>query len=228
VRGQGAARLRVVANSFVPRIRMRVAADTSIKPDTVFPRSRTPADDATQQNLYSYYKIVGAGALPMPQSGRVAIGGLSGARTYLRFDVPPMVLDSVQVIRASLLLTQSKPRSAGAFVDTLTVFTQPVLSSPTITDIFTESQFLGGARAYGVDSVRFAVRDSGLKSIELVNLVRFWKQVGSANSSRSIVLRALEEGATPAEASIFSNEGPVDVRPRLRLTYVPRHGFGIP
>jgi hypothetical protein len=108
------------------------------------------------------------------------------------------------------------------------VFTQPVLASPTITDIFTASQFLGGARAYGVDSVRFAVRDSGLKSIELVNLVRFWKQVGGANSSRSIVLRALEEGATPAEANIFSNEGSVAERPRLRLTYVPRHGFGIP
>src|SRR4030095_14172273 len=116
----------------MPRIRMRVAADTSIKPDTVFPRSRTPASDATLQSLYSYYKIVGAGALPIPQSGRVAIGGLSGARTYLRFDIPPNVLDSVQVIRASLLLTQNKARSIGAFVDTLTVFTQPVLASPTI------------------------------------------------------------------------------------------------
>jgi len=173
-----------------------VAADTSIKPDTVFPRSKSPADDATLQNLYAYYKIIGAGTLPMPQSG-LAVGGLSGARTYLRFDIPPMVLDSVAVIRASLLLTQNKPRSTGAFVDTLTVFTQPVLASPTITDVFTASLFLGGARAYGVDSVRFAVRDSGLKSIELVNLVRFWKQVGSTNSSRSIVLRALEEGATP-------------------------------
>jgi len=228
VRGQGAARLRIAANSFFPRIRMRVAADTSIKPDTVAPRSKSPAADATLQGLYSYYKIVGAGALPVPQSGRVAIGGLSGARTYLRFDIPPMVLDSVQVIRASLLLTQTKPRSTGAFVDTLTVFTQPVLAAPTVTDIFTASQFLGGARAYGVDSVRFAARDSGLKSIELVNLVRFWKQVGGANSSRSIVLRALEEGATPAEVNIFSNEGPVGDRPRLRLTYVPRHGFGIP
>ena len=157
------------------------------------PRSKSPADDATLQGLYTYYKIVGAGALPVPPSGRVAIGGLSGARTYLRFDIPPMVLDSVQVIReGSLLLTQTKPRSTGAFVDTLTVLTL-VLASPTVTDIFTASQFLGGARAYGVDSVRFAARDSGLKSIELVNLVRFWKQVGGANSSRSIVLRALEE-----------------------------------
>jgi hypothetical protein len=228
VRGQGAARLRIAANSFFPRIRMRVAADTSIKPDTVAPFSRTPTSDATLQSLYAYYKIVGAGTLPLPPSGRVAIGGLSGARTYLRFDIPPLVLDSVQVIRASLLLSQTKPRSIGAYVDTLTVFTQPVLSAPTVTDIFTASQFLGGARAYGVDSVRFAARDSGLKSIELVNLVRFWKQVGGANSSRSIVLRALEEGATPAEVNIFSNEGPLDVRPRLRLTYVPRHGFGIP
>jgi hypothetical protein len=97
-----------------------------------------------------------------------------------------------------------------------------------VTDIFTASQFLGGARSYGVDSVQFAPRDSGLKSIELVNLLRFWKTVGATNTSRSVVLRALQEGATPSEASFYSTEGPAAVRPRLRLTYVPRRGFGIP
>ncbi len=228
VRGQGASHIRVLGNSFIPRIRLRVSADTSIKPDTVFPRSKTPSDDITIANAFAFYKVVVAGALPLPPAGRFTLGGFSGARTYLRFDIPPAVLDSVQVIRASLLLTQTRPRSFGAYVDTLTVFTQPVLSSPSVTDIFTASQFLGGARAYGIDSVRFAARDSGLKSIELVNLLRFWKLVGATNTSRSVVLRALQEGSTPAEVNFFSIEGPAAQRPRLRLTYVPRRGFGIP
>jgi hypothetical protein len=227
VRGQSS-HIRVTGNTFSPRIRIRVSADTTVVPDTILLRSLTPANDVEVQNSYAFYKIVAAGAEPLPPPGRFTIGGFSGARTYLRFDIPPTVLDSVQVIRASLLLTQTKARGTSAIVDTLTVFTQPVVASPSITDIFTASQFLGGARAYGIDSVRFAARDSGLKSIELVNLLRFWKSIGSANTSRSVVLRALQEGSTPAEVNFFSTEGPAAQRPRLRLTYVPRRGFGIP
>jgi hypothetical protein len=227
VRGQGS-HLRVTGNTFSPRIRIRVSADTTVAPDTILLRSLTPANDVEVQNSYAFYKVVAAGAEPLPPAGRFTIGGFSGARTYLRFDIPTTVLDSVQVIRASLLLTQTKARGTSAVVDTLTVFTQPVLASPSVTNIFTASQFLGGARAYGIDSVRFAARDSGLKSIELVNLLRFWKSIGSTNTSRSVVLRALQEGSTPAEANFVSTEGPDAQRPRLRLTYVPRRGFGIP
>ena len=134
----------------------------------------------------------------------------------------------MQVIRASLLLTQTRARSLGALADPVTVFTQPVLAAPTVTDIFTAATFLGGERAYGIDSVRFAPRDSGAKSIELVNLLRFWRSVGLKNTSRAVVLRTLTEGSSAGELSFFSTEGPVALRPRLRLTYVPRRGFGIP
>ena len=228
VRGAGAASVRVLGNSFVPRIRMRVSTDTTVVPDTVFPRSKTPEEDVNVQNAFALYQVVAAGALPLPPNGTFTIGGLAGARTYIRFDIPATVLDSVQVIRASLLLTQIPARSTSAVADSLTVFTQPVLAAPTVTDIFTAATFIGGARAYGIDSVRFAPRDNGVKSIELVNLFRFWKGIGSANTSRSIVLTALEEGSDPGEVSFYSTEGPVDSRPRLRLTYVPRRGFGIP
>lgn len=228
VRGAGAASVRVLGNSFVPRIRMRVSTDTTVVPDTILPRSKTPAEDVNVQNAFAFYPVVAAGALPLPPSGRFTIGGLAGARTYIRFDIPSTVLDSVQVIRASLLLTQIPARSTAAVADSVTVFTQPVLAAPTVTDIYTAATFIGGARAYGIDSVRFAPRDNGVKSIELVNLFRFWKGVGSANTSRSIVLRALDEGSAPGELSFVSSEGPAASRPRLRLTYVPRRGFGIP
>jgi hypothetical protein len=226
--GTGTAKLRVLGTSFVPRIRFRASADTTVAPDTIFPASATPPGDVYQQSIYRVFPVVVKGLLPPPPPGRLAIGGLSGARTYMRFNIPAIVLDSVTVIRASLLMTQVKARSTGATSDSLSIYTQPVLAAPSVTDIFTASTFLGGAGSYGVDSVRFAARDSGGRSIELVNLLRLWRSVGATNTTRSIVLRSPQEGNTPGELDFVSMEGPVALRPRLQITYVPRHGFGLP
>lgn len=228
VRGTSTVKLAVLGNSYAPRLTFRVSADTSVRPDTVLPLSLTPKDEGNLRNVLQLYRVVALGRLPAPPTGSLAIGGLAGARSYIRFDIPTIVLDSVQVIRASLLLTQRRGRSTGNLADTLTVYTQPVLAAPSVTDVFTAASFLGGAFSYGVDSLRLVPRDSGQRSIELVNLVRFWKAAGTANTSRSIVLRTPQEGIVPAELSFFSMEGPVAVRPKLRLTYVPRRGFGIP
>ncbi len=156
------------------------------------------------------------------------IAGLSGARTYLRFDIPPILLDSVTVIRASLQLTQVPARNIAATADSVSIYAQPVLASPLITDLGTAATFLGAAGLYGIDSVRYGARDSGSRSIELVNLLRFWRAVGQANTTRAIVLRSPQEGNTPGELDFVSTEGVLASRPTLRITYVPRRGFGIP
>ena len=229
VRGNASAKVRVLGSAFAPRIRFRVSADTTVKPDTLVLNSGSPADESTIRRSLALYAIVAAGALPAPPVGRFTVGGIAGARAYLQFDIPPIVLDSVQVIRASLLLTQIRARSTGASADSLAFYTQPVLASPSVTDVFTAaSSFLGSPAAYGIDSLKLAPRDSGLRSIEIVNLVRVWRAVGVTNSTRAIVLRSPLEGNTAAELSFVSIEGPVALRPRLRLTYVPRRGFGIP
>jgi hypothetical protein len=61
-----------------------------------------------------------------------------------------------------------------------------------------------------------------------VNIVKLWRAVGPTNSSRAIVLRVQQEASTVSELDFVSSEGPVAQRPRLRLTYVPRRGFGLP
>ena len=71
-------------------------------------------------------------------------------------------------------------------------------------------------------------RDSGVKSLEIVNIVRAWRAVGTARTGRALVLRVAEEGLRAGEVNFFSIDGPVAERPRLRLTYVPRRGFGLP
>ena len=228
VRGSSTARMRVLASQVTPRVRFRVSADTTVRPDTVFLRSKTPSDDAFLASVFTVFPLVAKGALPPPPKDRFVIGGLAGARTYLKFDIPGTVIDSVQVIRASLLLTQTPARSTARVKDTLIVRTHPVLASPAVTDIATAMGFLGGSASYGVDSVLFVPADSGGKSIELVNLFRFWRAIGSANSSRAIVLRASSEGANPGEVTFYSLLGPPALRPKLRITYVPRRGFGLP
>ena len=220
--------LLVAGTQFTPRVRFRVSADTTVRPDTVFPVSRTPATDPSIASSLLLYPLHAAGALPPPPSDRLALGGIAGARSYLRFDIPAIVLDSVQVIRASLLLTQRPSRFLGGNRDTITVLTQPVVAGAAITDVFTASQFLGSPLAFRVDTLRLVPRDSGSRSLEIVNIVRAWRLVGTARTPRALVVRAAEEGLLAGELNFFSVDGPDALRPKLRLTYVPRRGFGLP
>ena len=228
LRAAQSASLLVLGNSFAPRVRFRVSADTLVRPDTLLLSSRTPAGDPTIAGSLQLYALRAAGALGPPPSDLIALGGIAGARTYLRFEIPAIVIDSVRVIRAALQLTQRPSRFAGGRADTVTVITHPVTAGPAVTDIFTASQFLAAAGDFPVDTLRLVPRDSGVKTLEIVNVVRAWRAVGTARTGRALVLRVAEEGLRAGEVNFFSIDGPVAQRPRLRLTYVPRRGFGLP
>ena len=47
-------------------------------------------------------------------------------------------------------------------------------------------------------------------------------------STRALVLRSAFEGAEIGEIRFFSREAPAALRPRLRLSYIPRTEFGLP
>jgi hypothetical protein len=222
-----AAKLRVVGSSFPPRLTFRVSPDTLVRKDTVFLQSKTPAGEPIA-TVYAMYPIIVSGALPIPGAGVVGIGGVGGERTYLQFDLPSILVDSVQVIRASLLLNQLQSRVAASSADSMAILVNPVLSGSQITDVGTIVDFAGSGSSIGLDSVRLVPKDPGVRSIELVNLFRAWRDVGSQNSNRAIVLRARYEASSAAEIDFVSTEGALGLRPRLRITYVPRRGFGLP
>jgi hypothetical protein len=134
----------------------------------------------------------------------------------------------VQVVRASLLLQQVPSRVAANAADSMAILVNPILAGSQITDVATIVNLSGPGISVGVDSARLVPGDAGLKSVELVTLFRIWRAVGPTNSIRGIVLRAKQEAANPAELDFVSSEGPVDQQPRLRITYVPRRGFGLP
>ena len=174
------------------------------------------------------YPIIVSGALPIPGTGVVAVGGVGGARTYMQFNLPALLVDSVQVIRASLLLNQLQSRVVASSSDSMALLVNPVLAGSQITDVGTIVDFAGSGTNVGLDSVRLVPKDPGLRSIELVNLFRAWREVGSANSNRAIVLRAKHEASSAAEIDFVSNDAALALRPRIRITYVPRRGFGLP
>jgi hypothetical protein len=209
----------------IPIVRFRPTTDTTVRLDTVALRSKTPADDPARQAALSFYPVIVSGALPAPPVTRLAVGGIAGARTYLKFEIPDIVLDSVEVVRATVQLVQLPSRTLGGSADSITLSALAVLASPSFTDLYTLAGF---SLASGSPSLTLVPRDSGLKELELASLVRGWKANGSKNVLRAIFLRATQERASPGELNFFSTEGPSALRPRLRLTYVPRRGFGLP
>ncbi|MBW8769273.1 MAG: hypothetical protein JF589_05945, partial [Gemmatimonadetes bacterium] len=99
IRGTSPDRLRINGTGYTPRLTYRVTTDTVIPTDSIFVTSRTPASDATLASLFSAYPLVVSGALPSPGGNVLAVGGIAGARTFLRFNVPSILIDSVQVVR---------------------------------------------------------------------------------------------------------------------------------
>ncbi|MEO6528216.1 MAG: hypothetical protein ABIP93_16460 [Gemmatimonadaceae bacterium] len=228
VRSTQTAKLRISGSSFVPRFTFRVSPDTLVKVDTVSLLSRTPTDDGTLATVYAMYPIQVAGAIPVPGQGVLAVGGVGGARVFMRFNVPAILVDSVQVVRASLLLQQVASRVQASRTETVKLLVNPVVAGPQLTDVLTLTQFVAPGPSIGLDTVRLVPQEAGLRSIELVNLFRVWRSAGSANSIRAVVMRAAFEGSSAGEVDFVSMEGAEALRPRLRLTYVPIRGFGLP
>jgi hypothetical protein len=204
-------------------LRFKPSTDTSV---TVSLLSKTPTDPAYLTSALADYVIVAKNILP--PATRLVAGGYPAYRTFLRFDLPAAILDSSTIVRASLLLTQQPNRQSANRADLITVYPVPITAGPAVTDIerlLTLAQFIGGA---ALDSIRIAPADTGLRRLELVNLIRVWNTTPPTVSQRAIALRIGAEGSNPAQTLFFPSEAPANLRPRLELSYVPRVSFGLP
>src|SRR5690349_22341677 len=77
----------------------RVSPDTTIAKVLLLPYSKTPADNpALASALADYTLLVQGTATGAPTL--LNVGGLPARRVYMRFDIPPRLIDSVDVIRA--------------------------------------------------------------------------------------------------------------------------------
>jgi hypothetical protein len=155
------------------------------------------------------------------------VGGVPSRRVYFKFTIPSRIVDSTSIVRASLLLTQTPNRRLNA-KDSVFIFPVPIVAAPLVSDIKTALQFLGGRGQLGLDSLKLAPGDSGVRSFEIVGLVRSWRLTDSTVSPRTLALASGSEGSVPQEINFFSSRAGNSLRPRLRLTYAPQTSTGLP
>ena len=219
--------LRIVSSSSLgATLRFKPASDTAVNVGLL---SKTPADStllAFRSALQDY--VITAKAAPSPPPNTISVGGFPARRTYLRFDLPSRIVDSSSVVRASLTLTQFPMRGSPSAQDSLAVYPFAVTAGTVVTDIARLMGFISVNSGLVTDSLRVVPADTGQRRLELVNIVRVWRNTNPDQTQRALILVVGAEGRNPAEATFFSSKAASDLRPRLQLTYVPKVTLGLP
>jgi hypothetical protein len=154
------------------------------------------------------------------------VGGLPAHRAYIRLSLPNRLVDSVTVLRAALVLTQTPVR--GRTDDTVRTAVQANISLARSALDVGRAAFLV-TPAFGQLPQGRAPRDSGIVRFELANSIPvYWRGRPEDELPRAVVLRSSREGQFPSEFYFFSNEAPADLRPRIEISYVPRVDFALP
>jgi hypothetical protein len=198
--------------------------DTTYSPIIVSTASTTPTEPAVAAGLRDF-TIVAAGGVPATGTD-LLIGGLPGRRTFLRFNVPSRLVDSATIVRATLLMVQ-RPGVGAERTDTVRLESDVVVAEQTVVDLRRSADLSLPGASFSIDTLRLSPADSGLRSISIVNLVRAWRSL-PATTQRALVLRATLEGAQASALRFFSTEAPAGLRPRLRISYIPRTEFALP
>ena len=225
-RSTSSVQLRIVSQEGAAdptRLSFRVSADTAVRPIVLSPYSSTPAGQSAVAASLADYTLLVKGTPPTSVE-TLNIGGLPARRVYLRFSIPAFIVDSVDVIRASLLLTQRPNRGVDA-ADTLFIIPHVSLAGKAVTDVAKASQITAVAVA---DTLRIAPRDSGVKVLEVASVVSLWRLQDETATPRALVLLSTREGQTPLEGIFFSTEAAPGLRPRLRVSYSKRNSRGLP
>ena len=241
VRGSSGTELRIFSaeggtgTSLGPRVTFRPSPDTALRAISVSPRSTSPAGRFDLQSELRDYTLAvrgGTGAVP----GALAVGGLPARRSYLRFDISPTLLRQSTVVRATLVLTQRANPAAPAS-DTFYVYPHVVLAGAGVTDVARAARLLGPKPGTFVvstlspltaDSLRVVPAESGTRAVELSRIVTQWRNRADTLAPRAIVLRSDREGMAAIEALFHSTDAAPELRPQLRVSYVPGVTFGLP
>jgi hypothetical protein len=157
--------------------------------------------------------------LPAPAAGALSVGGAPAARAIMKLTLPSRIVDSSNVVRATLLLIPSGPVLSAAD-DTLRLLVHALA-----TDIGPKSPV---AIATGDDETRagafVAPNTADTIRIDITNLLRVWK--GQANLPRVFTLRGVPDAGTLSEIRFWSSEDATR-RPLVQVTYVLPFGTGL-
>lgn len=212
-------------------VNLNPLSDSDVSVVRSSPSSFTPSADPTLRRSLTSYMQVHTGSAPLPDA-TVAAGGMPGARALLRFDIPSSIIDSSSIVRATLVLTQ-RPVAGASAGDSVLLVPVPVQASSAVTDVV-QSILLSGQPGGGglasrvIDTLRLAANGEGPREFELQGLLTAWRSTTQYAPQRAIVLAIDREGLNPVQVHFYSREAPEGLRPRLRVTYIPRVDLGIP
>jgi hypothetical protein len=226
-------RMTINVSAPAPFIRYIGSLDSLKNKDTTYfritsnLRSVTPVTDSSLQNRLVHYPLAVQGALTDAVDA-LNIGGMPARRVFLRFALPPRIIDTANVIRATLML-HPRPQPLQLPGDTVVLYTFPVLSSNKVTTPAGATNFLPTTNLYNLDSVKVAPSSGSVATFDFVNAVKNWQNISDTLNTRSLVLRILPEGGTSLETSFWSSfAADTSLRPHVRLQYVKRSSFGVP
>ncbi|MEP6832633.1 MAG: hypothetical protein ABJB74_04525 [Gemmatimonas sp.] len=227
--GATSAQVRIVQQNSgfgSPLLAFDPSSDTTYLPLTVSPNTAIGVD--ADELLGASVSTLLVRGTPDADAQSLTVGGFPSRRSYLRFNVPASILDSATVVRAELILTQRPVRGLDP-KDTIAVVPLIGVSSTLVTDIrrIMELAAPGLFAAPALDSLLVVPSDSGTKSLNLLGVIRNWSALPTT-VTRALILRSSHEGSEPAEARFYSIEAPIALRPRIRITYLPRVDRALP
>ena len=224
----GSGQLRLIAFTFgigTPILRFDPTTDTTYAPIGVSPSTSIAGATSDLNFAYQVYGMLDRGS-PAPDRTTLQVGGFPSYRTYMRFALPKLISDSSTIVRAEVLLTQRRSSYVNVR-DTVAMLPLVPTATATITDIRRILDLSADGAFASVDSVRLVPSDSGLRTINVLTLARSWASL-PADVPRAIAFRISLEGGQPAELRFFSSKASAALRPRLRITYLPRNESAIP
>ena len=227
IRG-GSGQLRAVAfvsGSGAPSVVFDPSTDTTYAPQQISPSTIVPNSTADVELAYAVYTISDI-ASPPPGANTLVVGGFPAYRSYLRFNVPSRITDSSTIVRAEVLLTQ-QASTFGNAADSVGLFALIPTTTSLVTDLRRILDLAAAGSFAGVDSTLLLPSASGVRAVNVLALARTWRTLPT-NVPRAIAFRIGLEGAQPAELRFHSSKAAAALRPRLRITYLPRSEFALP
>jgi hypothetical protein len=178
------------------------------------------------------YMLVLEGAGP-PPAGILAAGGIPSSRIFLHFEIPAALIDSsTTIVRANLEMHQ-QGNDLYASDDTVALVTRLVRATKAVIDPAQAAVLsvdpASISASFAVPEVMVSPSTTRVDTIPLAPILLFWKSEGPATMQRSIVLQSSAQGLDPRRFYLYSSDAADEsLRPKLRITYIPRSGFGLP
>lgn len=155
-------------------------------------------------------------APPPSASGALTVGGVPSARAFLRLNIPSFIIDSSEIITATLLMVPIEP-ATGIGGDSVSIIANAVGS-----DFGPKSPIIISPRDTLAKRASLQVGRSDTLSIDFSRIIGQWQDAPSLD--HTLVLTTFVEAGSPGVVRLGSSRTP-NARPAVRVTYVPPFSF---